>query len=130
MANLRHDGGVPNIVLVGMPNVAALRRVSKKLEVNQIPHYDWIEPDHDFGFTAIATAPIWGEQREALKNYRVYHTPVAQLRECPALNGEAVGENPTGRAMQGEAATSAAYVAKTTPCANFARVAQRESSRL
>jgi len=109
LAGLRSEQGTPNIVLIGMPTLASLRRVERKLQENSIPHYSWTEPDHDFGFTAIATAPLSGLQRELMKNYRVY-APVAQLRECPALNGEAAGENPAGCAKFNGAGTAASAV--------------------
>jgi hypothetical protein len=63
---------VPNIVLVGVPHVAALNRVRAKLECAQIPHYCWTEPDNDMGFTAIATSALDNEQRQALRNYRLW----------------------------------------------------------
>lgn len=94
-------------MLIGLPNVKALTRALTKIQAAQIPHYAWTEPDNDLGFTAIATAPIRGEQRKALENYRVYSTPVAQLRECSALNGEVAGENPAGRANGAGAEASA-----------------------
>lgn len=78
---------IPNIVLVGVPDVKALERVTKKLEQGQIPHYRYIEPDGNMGFTAITTAPISGEQREVLRNYRVY-SPVAQQQERLSLQQE------------------------------------------
>jgi hypothetical protein len=72
----------PNIVVIGLPNVAALNRAVTKLKAANILHYAWHEPDFNFGFTAIATAPIEGKQREALANYRVYNfTAVAQIVE-------------------------------------------------
>lgn len=64
--------GIPNIVLIGVPDVAALKRACHKLSDNQIPHWSWIEPDGDLGFTAIATAPIEGGQRKCLENYRLW----------------------------------------------------------
>ena len=104
----RLDVGIPNIVLIGLPNVSALNRALAKIKAANILHYAWIEPDYDFGFTAIATAPISGEKRKALANYRVYRTPVAQANEHPALNGEDAGISPAGRANAGDAAASAA----------------------
>jgi hypothetical protein len=64
--------GVPNIVLIGVPNLAALERVRAKLAANQIPHYCFHEPDHDFGFTSIATAALGEEDRHVFANYRVW----------------------------------------------------------
>jgi hypothetical protein len=72
--------GIPNIVLIGVPDVNALNRVKTKLSKYQIPHYCWVEPDYDFGFTAIATAAILPEQKEPLLNYRLWK----------------MGEEPTG----------------------------------
>ena len=95
MAGLRAEHGTPNIVLIGIPSLTSLLRVERKLEANGIPHYSWIEPDHDFGFTAITTAPVRGEQRKLFSNYRVY-APVAQHAERRTLNSQVVGANPTG----------------------------------
>lgn len=77
-----HGDAVPNIVFVGVPDLAALKRVLVKLERHRIPHYNWSEPDYDFGFTAIATAALRDDDRLPLRNYRVWsHTPVPQLPE-------------------------------------------------
>ena len=70
--NYRPEEGIPNIVYIGVPNINALNRVLKKLKDHQIPHYPWIEPDNDFGFTSIATIPLDDSiKRQALKNYRL-----------------------------------------------------------
>lgn len=114
MASVRGcDEGVPNIVMIGVPNLSALNRVQSKLRANQIPHFSWIEPDNDLGFTAICTSPLREDKRTVLRNYRVYHSPVteqsanfvtegrgantqvAQLRERLVLSGEVEGENPS-----------------------------------
>lgn len=63
---------VPNIVLIGVPDLAALNRVRAKLESVQIPHYCWVEPDNDLGFTAIATIALTEEEKEPLRNYRLW----------------------------------------------------------
>lgn len=120
MASIRPEECVPNIVLIGVPDLNALLRVAQKLRANQIPHYEWVEPDFDLGFTSIATAPITGEKRQVLKNYRLYSpgtvavngvacidqpiraaclltedrgasARVAQQQEQPGLNGMAEG---------------------------------------
>lgn len=80
----RPDQENPNHVTIGVPNVAALRRVLKKLSDNQIPHYAWSEPDNDMGLTSIATIPLVGEERKPLANYRTY-APVAQLVQSATL---------------------------------------------
>jgi len=64
--------GTPSIVLIGVPDQAALLRVITKLEANGIPYYAFDEPDFDMGLSAVATVPISGEQRAALSNYRLW----------------------------------------------------------
>lgn len=96
MAALRAEQGTPNIVLIGLPHVESLRKTEAKLCFWNIPHYAWHEPDLDLldDFTAIATAPLSGEQRDVMKNYRVY-APVAQLVEQRPLKALVVGSSPT-----------------------------------
>ena len=64
--------GIPNIVLIGVPDVNALNRVLAKLQAAQIPHYCWTEPDNDMGFTAIATAAVGEGQKQVLRHYRLW----------------------------------------------------------
>jgi len=66
LAQLRREEGTPNIVLIGLPDAAALRRAEQKLIAAKIPHFVWEEPDYNFGLTSIATAPVRGDQRKAL----------------------------------------------------------------
>jgi hypothetical protein len=139
LAGLHYEDGTPNMVLIGLPDAWALKRAEAKLRAQNIPHYAWFEPDNDFGFTAICTAPLRGEQRKAMANYRIYasvaqtgskehsvltersqgrnlpeapdfHAHVAQNTECPTLNRTDVGGNPTMSANGGGAAASAARV--------------------
>lgn len=91
-------------------------RVIDKLKRHQIPHYVWTEPDFDLGLTAVATVPLWGEQREVLANYRVWsehnargtaqavcsftgdpgaNSGVVSNSSIAASKAEGVGENPT-----------------------------------
>ena len=95
--------GTPNIVLIGLPNLASLERTHAKIRAAKIRHCAWREPDHDFGFTAIATEPLIGEQRRIFEKYRVY-APVAQVDERSVLNREDAGTSPVGRANAGECA--------------------------
>ena len=70
---------VPNIVTIGVPDLAALKRVQTKLVQNQIPHYAWVEPDLELGFTSITTVPLDYNQKQVLKNYRVYRGGAAKV---------------------------------------------------
>jgi hypothetical protein len=83
---------IPNIVTIGVPDLAALKRVQKKLADYQIPHFSWIEPDFELGFTSIATIPLTYEQKQLLKNYRVYHRGVDE--KSSSCGGNSVGVKP------------------------------------
>lgn len=108
MAQLRRDEGVPNIVLIGLPNLASLQKTAAKLAANNIPHYNWIEPDAPAsGFNAIATAPLDEDQRKILRNYRVYNTGIAQLVERRGSNPGEAGSRPAPRANGAGAEASA-----------------------
>lgn len=89
----QHHGveGIPNLVLIGVPDLAALQRADQKLCDAQIPHFNWREPDGNMGFTAIATAPLVGEQRKCLANYRLWRAD-SVTRSWP--NCKATGSNP------------------------------------
>lgn len=113
--------GVPNIVLVGVPDVSALNRVRCKLSAAQIPHYCWNEPDHDFGFTAIATAALDGEQRLALKNYRLWsYSPGAPKGACLLIEDggakAAVAQLPEHSAFSREVGGSIPSCGSNIPC--------------
>ncbi len=88
MASLHGFEGVPNIVLIGVPDKAALRRAAQDCSDNQIPHYVWSEPDFNYGETAIATAAISGAKREAFARYRPWKEFVH-----PSPSGRAADSN-------------------------------------
>lgn len=110
-----------NIVYIGVPNVKSLNKALKKLRDSHIPHFSWHEPDPPCqGFNSIATAPISGEQRSILDNYRVWsegnpctfsktsvllpsdNSRIAQGQSIPTLNREMVDTAPpTGASSEG-----------------------------
>lgn len=97
--NYRPEEGVPNIVYIGVPDINALNRVLKKLKDNQIPHFPWIEPDNDFGFTSIATIPLNPSIKEVLKNYRLLkydRGPDRSERPACSVNADPVTKLPDG----------------------------------
>lgn len=91
MSSIRPEEGVPNIVLIGVPDIAALKRVQAKLQAHQIPHYSWTEPDFDLGFTAITTAALREDKRQHLRRYQVYRSPVVQGQNILPLKQEMEG---------------------------------------
>jgi hypothetical protein len=77
------DPEIPNLIVIGVPNEATLGRVRAKLEIAQLPHYVWTEPDEDMGVTAIATGPLDEQERVVLKNYRLWsHSRGAEQSAC------------------------------------------------
>lgn len=85
--------GTPNLVLIGVPNRAALERVQAKLHDAEVGYYCWHEPDMDLGFTAIATQPLTGEEKQFLANYRLWRPsfPGSSGAERPVLRDREVG---------------------------------------
>jgi len=74
---------VPNIIVIGVPDVKALERVQLKLKSNSIKHYAWTEPDFDFGFTSIATVPLSVEEKSVLSGYRLLKFADTQDERAP-----------------------------------------------
>jgi len=70
-------GQIPFLVLIGVPDKAALFRVINKLNDNAIGHEVFYEPDDNLGLTAVATYPLTQEQRRCLSNYRLWNSDVA-----------------------------------------------------
>lgn len=65
-------GTTPNLVLIGVPDQAALERVREKLRCSEIAYVSWEEPDYDYGFTAIATEPVMEEEKGIFAHYRLW----------------------------------------------------------
>lgn len=88
--------GIPNIVLIGVPDTESLETARRELCAAGIRHWAWTEPDFGFGFTSIATEPIQGEQRQALAHYRTWK----ESSSLSSPSGKAVGSNPTIRPFE------------------------------
>jgi hypothetical protein len=97
LVRLRGETTTPNLVLIGLPNRRSLEKTAAQLSLRNIPHLEWCEPDWNDEFTAIATAPLRGRDRDFFKKYRLY-TPVAQLARASNSKFEDVGSTPTGSA--------------------------------
>lgn len=66
------DLSTPHIVLIGVPNKKALKKVISKLRLNSIEFSVFDEPDDDLGLTAVATVPLTEEQRAILQQYKLW----------------------------------------------------------
>ncbi len=61
-----------HLVLLGAKNQEDLLSISNHLKKCNIDFQMFYEPDYDTGFTAIATRPLFGEERIPLKRYRLF----------------------------------------------------------
>lgn len=77
--------GIPNIIVIGVPDTAALERVRAKLHGADVGYVCWEEPDFDLGFTSIATQPMGAEEKKFLQNYRLWQ---------PVFRGSSNAEQP------------------------------------
>lgn len=62
----------PHICLFEVANERELISVTNELEKLFVTYSVFYEHDHDMGFSALATAPIRGEARQAFANYTKY----------------------------------------------------------
>ncbi len=63
---------VPYCVVIGVPDKHALFRVVERLKTHDINHHVFYEPDDNMGLSAVATMPLFQEQRRVLSNYRLW----------------------------------------------------------
>jgi hypothetical protein len=66
--------GSTHIVLIGAKNQEALLGVRQHLENCGIDFQIFHEPDYDTGYTAIATKPLYGDERLPLKKYSLFRS--------------------------------------------------------
>lgn len=79
-AHATHQAGIrfggtetpTHFVLIGAKNEKALEKIAMELEINGIEFEMFYEPDYNTGYTAIATKPLYGDQRKLFKKYNLY----------------------------------------------------------
>jgi hypothetical protein len=77
-AQMPRAEGIPNVIVIGVPHVAALKRVLHKLEAAAIPAESFTDPDLPVGITAVCTYPLAADDKVPLANYRLWqHSPAA-----------------------------------------------------
>lgn len=64
--------GVPNIVVIGVPNKAGLEEVIHILNWFQYPYCAFMEPDEGLGLTAVATVPLDGNQKMVFRDFKLW----------------------------------------------------------
>ena len=63
----------PSVVIIGMPDKAALEATIERLNRYKIDHTAYYEPDFDMGLSAIATVPLTtAKQRKAMFIYNTW----------------------------------------------------------
>ena len=67
---LNNDLEHPHLVVLGVKGEQQLYNSARKLDNAGIRYRIFVEPDRDNEATAIATEPIFGEQRRLFRNYR------------------------------------------------------------
>ena len=79
-AHATHEAGIrfgktdlpTHFVLVGVRDETALKETAVYLERHKIEFEMFFEPDYDTGYTAIATKPLYGDERKPLKRFNIY----------------------------------------------------------
>lgn len=64
--NLEH----PHLVVLGVKDESFIYKTAKKLDAAGIRYKVFIEPDRNDEATALATEPLFEEQRKIFKNYQ------------------------------------------------------------
>lgn len=78
-AHATHQAGIrfggtekpTHFVLCGAKNEADLTKIAQYLERNGIEFEMFHEPDHNTGYSAIATKPLYGEERRPLRRFQL-----------------------------------------------------------
>ena len=96
---------IPSIVVIGVPNQAALRDVMERLVRYNIRFAAFYEPDGDMGLSAISTIPLSKKQKYALSRYPLWeHKSIsthagssAGVQSAGMQISEAEGSSPSPR---------------------------------
>lgn len=67
-----HPVNTCHLILLEASNKIHLQNIRMKLAEREIEHEMFYEPDNDMGYTAIATEPIYGSERNFFKKFRMY----------------------------------------------------------
>lgn len=67
-----HPERTSHLILFEAKNEEHLINIKQKLDEQGIKSHMFFEPDWNTGHTAIATAPIYGEDRNFFKKFRMY----------------------------------------------------------
>lgn len=82
----RDDAPHPHLVLCGVEGEKVLTQEFERLKALGVPCCSWNEDDLDDSLTAVATAPLEGKQRRAMKRHRLLS--FVACRQPPRCAGE------------------------------------------
>ncbi len=68
-----------SLIVCAVPDQQALERAARELQLRNIEHHMFFEPDFDMGHSALATRPIYGDERKAMRKYPLYR---AEMRRA------------------------------------------------
>lgn len=63
---------VAHLVMLSVPDQESLLQAAAHLEDCGVAHHVFYEPDDDMGYSALATRPLFGCERKALRRYPLY----------------------------------------------------------
>ena len=61
----------PSVIILGIKNETKLHQIRSYLIENEVQHVHFYEPDIGHELTAIATQPIFGEQRKLFRKFQL-----------------------------------------------------------
>jgi len=61
-----------HLILFGVKDESELLKASERIGILGVDHCMFYEPDYDTGYTAIATEPLYGIQRDVMRKYDLY----------------------------------------------------------
>lgn len=60
------------LITLSIDSEEHLHEVSRKLELHNVGHHMFFEPDDNMGFSALATHPITGKERNHFKKFKLW----------------------------------------------------------
>lgn len=78
----RPEHGIASLVLLAVPNQAALHRASTHLQALGIAHEMFFEPDWSMGHCALGTRPLLDDERPLLRGWPLWKAKAAVEGAC------------------------------------------------
>lgn len=79
----RPECNTTHLITLSVKDQAHLIQMSEKLNMNNIEHHMFFEPDDNMGFSALATHPVTGEERNHFKKLKLWR-PIQSQKKLAA----------------------------------------------